>query len=178
MSIFTPSIRRVLCSTVYAGLITSALSLASCQSTRPAYLFQPSATGAAATVVPVRAPVPPVPQAPATIPARREVTAAHLGQSESLAPARQSVRARLAVLRQPVVVWQRTVRPAAQAARKVARPRHSKEVGLGTTVLGVLGLIVLPIALLGLLIWGGPVWVILAGLAAVAVLVAYLDPFG
>ncbi|SNC76849.1 hypothetical protein SAMN06265337_3593 [Hymenobacter gelipurpurascens] len=168
-------------STVYAGLITSALALASCQSTRPAYLFQPSATGAAATVVPVRSSAPPEPQAPATIPARQEVTAAHLGQSEPLAPARQSVRARLThreVLRQPVVAWQRTVRPAAQAARNVTRPRHSKEVGLGTTVLGVLGLIVLPIALLGLLIWGGPVWAILAGLAAVAVLVAYLDPFG
>ncbi|GAB2796854.1 hypothetical protein GCM10027175_39690 [Hymenobacter latericoloratus] len=68
-------------------------------------------------------------------------------------------------------------RPAAQAARKAAGPGHRAEVGLGTTVLGVLGLVVLPVALLGLLIWGGPVWAILGGLAALAVLVAYLDPF-
>jgi hypothetical protein len=52
-------------------------------------------------------------------------------------------------------------------------------VGLGTTVFGILGLIVLPIALLGLLLSGGGlVWGILAGLAALAVLVAYIDPFG
>jgi hypothetical protein len=67
---------------------------------------------------------------------------------------------------------------AGQAARATASPRKTTEVGLGTTVLGVLGLVVLPISLLGLLIWGGPVWAVLAGLAALAVLVAYLDPFG
>ena len=44
-------------------------------------------------------------------------------------------------------------------------------------MLGVLGLVVLPIALLGLaLSGGGLVWAIVAGAAAVAVLVAYLDP--
>jgi hypothetical protein len=69
-------------------------------------------------------------------------------------------------------------RPVAQNTQHVARPQRPTEVGLGTTVLGVLGLIVLPISLIGLLIWGGPVWAILAGLAALAVLVAYLDPFG
>ena len=59
----------------------------------------------------------------------------------------------------------------------LARPRASAEAGLGTTVLGVLGLVVLPIALLGLaLSGGGLVWAIVAGAAAVAVLVAYLDP--
>ncbi|GAB3230694.1 hypothetical protein GCM10027346_16550 [Hymenobacter seoulensis] len=48
---------------------------------------------------------------------------------------------------------------------------------MGTTVLGVLGLVVLPVSLIGLLIWGGPVWAVLAGLSAIAILVAYLDPF-
>ena len=74
----------------------------------------------------------------------------------------------------------RDTRPAALHRRTLlARPRAMAEVGLGTTVLGVLGLVVLPIALLGLLLSGGGlVWGILAGLAAVAVLVAYLDPFG
>jgi hypothetical protein len=50
---------------------------------------------------------------------------------------------------------------------------------LGTTVLGILGLILLPVALVGLaLSGGGLVWGIIAGAAAVAVLVAWLDPFG
>jgi len=58
------------------------------------------------------------------------------------------------------------------------RPQATTEAGLGTTVLGVLGLIMLPIALVVLLLGGGLVWGIVAGLAALAVLVAYLDPFG
>ena len=71
-------------------------------------------------------------------------------------------------------------RPAASHWRALLhRPHATAEVGLGTTVLGVLGLIVLPIALIGLLLSGGGlVWGIVAGLAALAVLVAYLDPFG
>lgn len=61
----------------------------------------------------------------------------------------------------------------------LTRPHNTAEAGLGTTVLGVLGLVVLPVALLGLLLSGGGlVWGILAGLAALAVLVAYIDPFG
>ena len=72
------------------------------------------------------------------------------------------------------------VRPVATHRRTpLARPRATAEVGLGTTVLGVLGLVVLPIALLGLLLSGGGlVWGIVAGAAALAVLVAYIDPFG
>ena len=59
------------------------------------------------------------------------------------------------------------------------RPHPTAEVGLGTTVLGVLGLVALPIALIGLLLSGGGlVWGIVAGAAALAVLVAYIDPFG
>ena len=61
----------------------------------------------------------------------------------------------------------------------LGRPRATAEVGLGTTVLGVLGLVALPIALVGLLLSGGGlVWGIVAGAAALAVLVAYIDPFG
>lgn len=60
-----------------------------------------------------------------------------------------------------------------------SRPQATAEVGLGTTVFGVLGLVTLPIALLGLaLSGGGLVWAIVAGAAALAVLVAYIDPFG
>jgi hypothetical protein len=59
------------------------------------------------------------------------------------------------------------------------RPHATAEAGLGTTVLGVLGLITLPIAALGLILSGGALgWIIVGGLAALAVLVAYIDPFG
>ena len=59
------------------------------------------------------------------------------------------------------------------------RPHATAEAGLGTTVLGVLGLVVLPIALIGLILSGGGlVWASVAAAAAVAVLVAYLDPVG
>ena len=50
---------------------------------------------------------------------------------------------------------------------------------VGTTVLGVLGLVKLPIARIGLVLGGGGlVWAIVAAAAALAVLVAYLDPVG
>ncbi|WP_051719106.1 hypothetical protein [Hymenobacter sp. IS2118] len=73
-----------------------------------------------------------------------------------------------------------TSAPAAVHRRQwLHRPQATAEAGLGTTVLGVLGLIALPVAILGLVLSGGGlVWAIVAGLAAVAVLVAYLDPFG
>lgn len=71
----------------------------------------------------------------------------------------------------------RLARTALRAARhSLSTQPNTTEAGLGTTVLGVLGLIVAPIALIGLLIWGGPVWAILLGLAALAVLIAYIDP--
>jgi hypothetical protein len=72
-----------------------------------------------------------------------------------------------------------TEAPASRARHFLTRPHATAERGLGTTVLGVLGLIALPVALIGLLLSGGGlVWAIIAGAAAVAVLVAYLDPFG
>ncbi|MBJ6108489.1 hypothetical protein JAO73_05675 [Hymenobacter sp. BT523] len=81
----------------------------------------------------------------------------------------------------PLTLATAEITPAPTGRRHVwlARPRATAEAGLGTTVLGVLGLVVLPIALVGLLLSGaGLVWGVLAGLAAIAVLVAYIDPFG
>ncbi|RSK46638.1 hypothetical protein [Hymenobacter perfusus] len=91
---------------------------------------------------------------------------------------RQQMRQALAQFRTTPALKLRASQSAGQALRTTAGPRETTEVGLGTTVLGVLGLVVLPVALIGLLIWGGPVWAVLAGLAALAVLIAYLDPFG
>ena len=65
-----------------------------------------------------------------------------------------------------------------QAATRQAAPQAPAELGLGTTVLGVLGLVALPVGLIGLLLSGGLAWGIVAGLGALAVLVAWWDPFG
>ena len=154
-------------------------SLASgCQSSRPSFSFRPgprqqhevSTTTAAAPkadAVPVKgAPVAPA-ASPSDLPpvARQQRRLSQLG---------------LAALATEKVVRQSIVRPHAPHQRPLlARPHATAEAGLGTTVLGVLGLMVLPIALLGLLLSGGGlVWGIVAAAAALAVLVAYLDPFG
>ena len=154
-------------------------SLASgCQSSRPSFSFRPgprqqhevSTTTAAAPkadAVPVEgAPVAPT-ASPSDLPpvARQQRHPSQLGR---------------AALATEKVVRQSIVRPHAPHQRPLlARPHATAEAGLGTTVLGVLGLVVLPIALLGLLLSGGGlVWGIVAAAAALAVLVAYLDPFG
>ena len=154
-------------------------SLASgCQSSRPSFSFRPgprqqhevSTTTAAAPkadAVPVKgAPVAPA-ASPSDLPpvARQQRRPSQLGR---------------AALATEKVVRRTIVRPHAPHQRPLlARPHATAEAGLGTTVLGVLGLVVLPIALLGLLLSGGGlVWGIVAAAAALAVLVAYLDPFG
>lgn len=148
-----------------------------CQSTRVAYRFQPAAG------------IPP--RALSTTPPDSGTSAVAVAldkQTVLLQPAKAGrVQPTKRQFRQLLrrAVAQVAVRPAvrvrpksaAQQVRRVAGPRQATEAGLGTTVLGVLGLVVLPISLLGLLIWGGPVWAVLAGLAALAVLIAYLDPF-
>ncbi|WP_143163995.1 hypothetical protein [Hymenobacter daecheongensis] len=160
------------------------LLLGGCGTSRVAYQFRPAPTAAAhrpaapsdsvALLVAATRQQPIVEYIPTPIaPLRR---AARIPQLHGL-PVR-----RLVVSTATQSHTARSIQPAAllkQPAAKQAAvsPWHRTEVGLGTTVLGVLGLIVLPISLLGLLIWGGPVWAVLAGLAALAILVAYLDPF-
>ncbi|QNH62310.1 hypothetical protein [Hymenobacter sediminicola] len=152
--------------------------VASCSGSRSAYQFQPAATAAV--------------QRPAFTPdsaATSTIAAAPVSAAEisalSLQPHRQEGKRKpqqaVAQLVNHARAQQKQLlaKPTKQQeATKASSPQRPAEVGLGTTVLGVLGLVVLPISLLGLLIWGGPVWAVLAGLAALAVLIAYLDPFG
>lgn len=156
------------------------LLAAGCHSSRVAYQFRPATSPAAASIV--------IPDS-VTVPAlaTRIIAAPAAIVSAPVKPARPELRParQMRPLRRVVAqaLVQQHAKPttrysAAQSARQVARPHQTTEVGLGTTVFGVLGLIVLPISLIGLLIWGGPVWAILAGLAALAILIAYLDPFG
>ena len=156
------------------------LLAASCHSTQVAYLFRPApsyaTTNPVTTVIPDSVMVSaPVAAAPVAAPAIASKPAQAVTQ-----PSRQMRQLRRVVAHKlgQQLTKATASRSAAQRAHQVARPHEAAEVGLGTTVFGVLGLIVLPISLIGLLIWGGPVWAILAGLSALAILIAYLDPFG
>jgi hypothetical protein len=163
---------RLLALLVVAGGLAS-----SCQSSRPSFSFQPMSGRAvksaeATAAAPVIAPEP----------AARPIT---VSQTKPVAypPASSTVaqqQPKLVEILTEKNISLPTVRPAATHRRQLlARPHATAEAGLGTTVLGVLGLVVLPIALLGLLLSGGGlVWGIVAGAAALAVLVAWLDPFG
>lgn len=171
---------------LYGVLLTVA---AGCRSASVAYYFRPPAPLPTA----LRAATPQSTTAPEAAPA------APAASGEALARPPQSVAERRIRLAQPLAKAVAQVAPRflyksgamqAHASQRKLRqapfspvrhtslsPQRPAEVGLGTTVLGVLGLIVLPLSLIGLLVWGGPVWAILAGLSAVAVLVAWLDPF-
>jgi hypothetical protein len=149
-------------------------SATGCQSTRPSFSFQPAPRRAAPEVVAGTAPTEPAQAAP--------VAVAGLAVAQSSGHSRQRVRRPRPALQveSRTVVSDPVLRPATARKRLFwARPQAQAEAGLGTTVLGILGLILLPVALVGLaLSGGGLVWGIVAGAAAVAVLVAYIDPFG
>ncbi|UOG74956.1 hypothetical protein MTX78_22925 [Hymenobacter tibetensis] len=178
---FLPVCRPSFLSLTSGILLLLGVGTSSCQSTKVAYQFRPAAASSTAARVPkpkaqpapavfaqpvsTPAPVVATPSTPVRIPARR------------LARLQRQVASAVAVAPKAVVRL-RQESATQKVQRHQARPHSTTEVGLGTTVLGVLGLVVLPISLIGLLIWGGPVWAILAGLSALAILVAYLDPFG
>ncbi|MBC6700019.1 hypothetical protein [Hymenobacter sp. BT190] len=162
-------------------------AMASCSSSQLAYQFRPAPSGQ------VQQPVAATPAEhaavqPAAAPSAAQPTLVQIRKQQKHVLSKAQVRR----LERPVAALVRATLPATSATQAATKPRISApvkvrqafapqqpaEVGLGTTVLGVLGLIVLPLSLLGLLIWGGPVWLVLAGLSALAVLIAYLDPFG
>ncbi|MBO2012306.1 hypothetical protein [Hymenobacter negativus] len=157
---------------VTAGLVSS------CQTSRASFAFQPAPnrTPPVTTVVPAAA----TPDSAATTVA---VAATSLGAShvpQTQGKARQPVHVtRIAAVAKAVFAPKVGHSKASSQRALLHRPHSTAEAGLGTTVLGVLGLVVLPIALIGLAISGGGlVWAIVAGAAALAVLVAYIDPFG
>ncbi|RPD49315.1 hypothetical protein DNI29_00480 [Hymenobacter sediminis] len=164
---------------LHLWLASLVLLAASCRSSQTAYRFRPGATTVASRAVPADSSVTPS-QATASLP----VTALHQATIRpprrapvASRPLQRQMRQAIAQVAAKAPKQSFSGRSSEQAVKHVAKPRRAAEAGLGTTVLGVLGLVVLPIALLGLLIWGGPVWAILGGLAALAVLIAYLDPF-
>lgn len=167
--------RLALLAVLCAGLGTG------CQSTRPGYLFQPIRTSTAAVA-------PPAEQANAAPPQAAGATVSAAVVVATPAPQRQqrpSPATRLQMLaseRRTAAVPPHRVAKASVPRLVLAlrhRPQAPAEAGLGTTVLGLLGLVALPVALIGLaLSGGGLVWAIVAGVAALAVLVALIDPDG
>ena len=149
-----------------------------CQSSRPSFSFQP-APGRLRPVLLAAAPFDSLGAITALAPAASVLPASNRAPRQARAKVRE-----VSMVAVPTAIAntdKRTVvRPMPTRRRALlTRPHATAEVGLGTTVLGVLGLVVLPIALIGLLLSGGGlVWGIVAGAAALAVLVAYLDPFG
>lgn len=130
----------------------AAVPLASVMPTAEAVPTQP------AHEAPAKPPVPAETQPPRTQP---QLLAAAMAQTTAAtAPAQNRA---LALFRRPLL--HRAHAPARQ--------------GLGLTVLGLLGMVALVVALIGLAISGGGVgWIITAAIAAGVVLLAYLDPGG
>jgi hypothetical protein len=168
---------RLLALLVVAGGLAS-----SCQSSRPSFSFQPvpgrvrEVKAAGATVAAPESVARPMAIAPAKPAAQSVIPSTVMRKQRRALPHPEPV-----VASTNNIVSAPIMRPAAMHHRRplLVRAHATAEAGLGTTVLGILGLVVLPIALLGLLLSGGGlVWGILAGLAALAVLVAYIDPFG
>jgi hypothetical protein len=164
---------------VFIGLLSS------CQSSRPSFSFQP------APQLPLQAAMP-VPIAAASDSGGAAVAPALAAHAPALAAyasplvmreqrkaRRQAAVVRIAAISKTVLVPKIGRSALPQRRALLQRPHTTAESGLGTTVLGVLGLIALPIAALGLILSGGGLgWIIVGGLAALAVLVAYIDPFG
>ncbi|MBT2556485.1 hypothetical protein J7E24_01665 [Hymenobacter sp. ISL-91] len=175
------SARRFLISCCAAvGLLAAA---GGCRSGQSAYQFRPGPAVAHAPR-PTAATQPPPAVAPVPAAAKVEAPVARPSVAVRLvrrAPAHRSpVPPKHLAKRLPQMgrlAYGAALQPVRRRAGTTDGVQAVAEVGLGTTVLGVLGLVVGPISLIGLLIWGGPVWAVLLGLSALAVLVAYIDPF-
>jgi len=165
-------------SRLLALLMASTALASSCQSSRASFSFQaaphqathvPARSLTTATTDSVAASAVAAPTPPVALPTVRAQVR------------RQGPRVRRArtIANRPTAFIQTLAGHPAPPRPWLHRPKATAEAGLGTTVLGVLGLVLLPVALVGLaLSSGGLVWGIVAGAAALAVLVAYLDPFG
>ena len=170
---------RLLHSNLLALLVIFAGLTSGYQSSRPSFSFQPAPNRPRLMTAPTRAATTEDWTAATVTPAA--FAAQPMAQTQVRSRVRLQARPAVTFSMKPATIVRPPMgRPVASHRRALLhRPHATAEVGLGTTVLGVLGLIVLPIALIGLLLSGGGlVWGIVAGLAALAVLVAYLDPFG
>lgn len=151
--------------------------LSGCQSSRPGFAFQPAPHWPQQTEIAVAVAATPD-SATAAVPILAARIASPVSQAQHAAR-RQAAARHIAALSKAVLIPKISHPMGPQRRALLQRPHATAESGLGTTVLGVLGLIALPIAAVGLILSGGALgWIIVGGLAALAVLVAYIDPFG
>jgi hypothetical protein len=183
---FTPRLLAVLMA--FAGLASG------CQSSRSSFSFQPlvlrAATLRAQAATPAPAPeaanaasvTAAMPSAPAMARVPVQPRPGHVAPATTDATAAKLVNTQLS---DPVIVKSHAAVPA--RARFVAlhrrpwlrRAQAPAEAGLGLTVLGLLAIVVLVVALVGLAISGGGLgWIITAAIAAGVLLLAYIDPHG
>ena len=176
---------------VFAGLASG------CQSSRPSFSFQPimlrantpmlhpsaHAAPALASTTPEAEPMQPnATEEVAVIPSAKPATKPIVVTAEQLPS--HSIQLQTQVSGTTSATVASGVSTSGQQAglqrRQLLRRAHAPAAqGLGLTVLGILGMVVLVVALVGLAISGGGVgWVLTATIAAGMVLLAYLNPGG
>ena len=163
-----------------------------CQSSRPSFSFQPIGLRTVASMPqeagarPTKAPDAPgaATLAPAAVtasvlPTPPTAAASYAQVSTQLEPEQAQLLSATANQATAAAAPANT-RAASFSRRALLHRAHAPaRQGLGLTVLGLLGMVVLVVALIGLAISGGGVgWIITAAVAAGVVLLAYLDPGG
>lgn len=146
-----------------------------CQTAKQTFSFQPLAHSTAAALPQATEGAQPLAEAAAPAAPLAEVLTAtpsaprpapqprHLGLHRALPVTLARHAAATALFRQE----QRPLRHAPQAPA---------EQGLGLTVLGLLGMVAVVVGLIGIVVGGGPAWIVVATAGGVAVLLAYLIP--
>jgi len=157
-----------------ALLLASLLALGStgCQTTKVAYSFQPLAHATPAELPPAPA---------AALPAAASTPAPNVAAAAAAAmPTTARSHSRGLQHHLPTVASARRVARAATLRPQQQQLRHSPqapaEQGLGLTVVGLLGMVAVVVGLIGVVLGGGPAWIVVAGLGALAVLLAWLIP--
>ena len=163
-----------------ALLVVFAALVSSCQSSRPGFSFQPAPGRARAVAVAKSVAIVMKDSATATV--SMPATAASRPTFSRPAPV---IRLRQGHPQQPrllapVAAETQVVTPAPAVAHRrglLHRAHGTADSGFGMTVLGLLGLVALAVGLIGLAISGGGLgWAIVVGVAALIVLIAYIDP--
>ena len=166
------------------GLLVLGLA-AGCRSTQTVYRVTPAVGVAVATpAVPAAgergtAPAPTIGE-PSSAPAA-PVTAQSLGSRPHRAVAPRRLRAAATAPAPAIAGAVRALKSnprLLRAVRRAAAPPNTAESGLGTTFLGILGILAIPVGLIGLLLSGGALaWGIVAVVGGLLLLNAIFEPF-
>ena len=150
---------------------------AGCRSTQSVYRVTPAPGTSTAQAVP-DAPATPEPNALPT-PAKPLNRSYRTTAAANQRPAASKATPLLARTIETVKSSPTLVRAAKRVVRRAPlAPHNTAEVGLGTTFLGILGILAIPIGLIGLLLSGGGLaWAIVAIVGGLLLLNAIYEPF-